>query len=177
MKLLNSTICTLLVLGACQPPQDNASNEAFERNSKVIEAYVEGYQTEKLNYDVWYADDVVILGTGFGGPDSVSLQQIKDQDKMFLADFDLELTTDLVLLPGVDVETKKADGSVRYYGDWKMIMQATDSTEEKSVVVKVYESFDFNEEGKIVFQQSYGDMSAAFDYLVKGDAKADDEEM
>lgn len=177
MKLLNSMICALLILGACQQPQDNTANEAFEKNSKVIMAYIEGYQSENLDYDAWYADDVVIRGTGFGGPDSVSLQEIKDQDQMFLADFDLELTSEIVLLPGVDVETKKADGSVRYYGDWKMIMPATDSTEEKSVVVKVYESFDFNEEGKIVFQQSYGDMTAAFDYLVKGDEEEADPEM
>ncbi|MDW3209357.1 MAG: hypothetical protein R8N23_05790 [Reichenbachiella sp.] len=177
MKLLNLMICALFVLGACQPPQDNSANEAFEKNSKVIMAYIEGYQSENLDYDSWYADDVVIRGTAFGAPDSVGLQDIKEQDKMFLADFDLELTSEVVLLPGVNVDTKKADGSVRYYGDWKMIRSATDSTEEKSVVVKVYESFDFNEDGKIVFQQSYGDISAAYEYLVTDEEMDDNPEM
>ncbi|SMD32953.1 hypothetical protein SAMN04488029_1314 [Reichenbachiella faecimaris] len=180
MKLLNLMICALLVLGACQPPQDNTANEAFEANSKIIMAYIEGYQSENLDYDAWYADDVLIRGTSFGAPDSLGIEDLKAQDKEFLASFDLELMTDPVLLPGVNVDTKKADGSVRYYGDWKMILQATDSTEEKSVVVKLYESFDFNEEGKIVFQQSYGDISAAYEYIMEDDDEMEndmDEEM
>ncbi|MEP2023858.1 MAG: hypothetical protein ABJH98_13550 [Reichenbachiella sp.] len=176
MNLFNSMICILLVLSACQPPQDNAANEAFDTNSKVVMAYIEGYKSENLDYDAWYADDVIIRGTSFGDKDSLSLDDIKAMDKMFLGAFDLQLLTDPVLLPGVSVDTKKVDGSVRYYGDWKMIKSATDSTEEKSVIVKVYESFDFNNEGKIIFQQSYGDMTAAFDYLTDNDEDEDDED-
>lgn len=168
MKQLNTMIGILLVLGACQPTVDNSASEAFEKNSKVIKAYVDGYVAENIDYEALYADDAIIRGTSFGAPDTLSIEDMKAQDEEFLAAFDLELVTELVLLPGVNVDTKKADGSVRYYGDWKLIIPATDSTEERSVVVKLYESFDFNEEGKIAFQQSYGDISAAFDYLVGG---------
>ena len=87
-------------------------------------------------------------------------------DSAIMAKYDLEIVSGtLVLLPGVNVDTKLADGSVRYYADWKGTLPATDSTEAKSGAVKWYESFDFDEEGKIIFQQSYGDARGLILYL------------
>ena len=36
------------------------------------------------------------------------------------------------------------------------------SENEKSVTVPLYMSFDFDENGKFIFQQHFGDISAAF---------------
>ena len=52
-----------------------------------------------------------------------------------------------------------------YYGKWNITRTATDSTEAKSVLIPLYVSFDFDEEGKILFQQNYGDLTAAFESL------------
>ena len=88
--------------------------------------------------------------------------------------FDFEIATDsLNLLPGVNAQTHETDGSVRHYTDWKVIRPATDSTEAKSAIVKIYESFDFDENGKITYQQSYGDFGGMMEVLEDDD---DDDE-
>lgn len=161
MKLIYSISCVLLVLIGCQPLQDNSTNDAFEKNSQTVMTYLEGIQKESLDYDALYAKDALVRGTGYGSPDSLTLADIMAENEAAWAQFDLELLTDpIVLLPGVNVDTKTADGSVRYYGDWKITIAATDSTDAKSGIVKLYESFDFDENGKIAFQQYYGDFTA-----------------
>lgn len=77
------------------------------------------------------------------------------------------MTDSVALLPGVDSDTKELNGSVRYYGEWKAIRAATDSTEERSAVLSIYESFDFDEDGKINMQVTYGDFGGAFSHLSK----------
>lgn len=167
MKLLNSMICALLVLGACQPPQDNTANEAFEANSKIVIKYLDGFQNENVDYSI-FAENALIRGTGFGESDSISVADVMEQNKKGWARFDFKLITDpVVLLPGVNVATKKVDGSVRYYGDWEISIAATDSTDARSGIIKGYESFDFDENGKIVFQQFYGDITGIFWALTK----------
>ena len=49
------------------------------------------------------------------------------------------------LLPGVDLETKKIDGSVRHYTEWEITRSATDSTEAKTAKLKMYSAYVFNE--------------------------------
>ena len=79
------------------------------------------------------------------------------------------LTNPPVLLPGVNADTKEVDGSVRHYSEWEVTLPATDSTEAKSGTIKLYESFDFNEEGKIIYQQVYGDFTGLFMHLMGGE--------
>jgi hypothetical protein len=54
---------------------------------------------------------------------------------------------------------------VRYYGQWEVTKSATDSTEASSVIIPIYASYDFDDDGKIRYQQTYGDMTAAFESL------------
>ncbi|HCV50381.1 MAG TPA: hypothetical protein DGP89_03470, partial [Saprospirales bacterium] len=68
-------------------------------------------------------------------------------------------------LPGVNSVTKKVDGSVRYYGIWRTTKEATDSTEAIQSDLRLYESFDFDESGKIIYQQFYGDLTASTNIL------------
>ncbi|MEO9967409.1 MAG: hypothetical protein ABJF11_16545 [Reichenbachiella sp.] len=180
MKLIKISACLIIILAGCQPPQQ-AGNDAFEKNSKTAMAYLEGFQNESLDYASLYAEDVVIRGTGVNDPDSISLEDAMKQNDMAWANFDFKLLGDeVVLLPGVNVDTKMADGSVRYYGDWEVIRPATDSTEARSGIIKIYESFDFDIDGKIVFQQAYGDFSGIMMLMMgEGDSEdnADDDQM
>ena len=50
------------------------------------------------------------------------------------------------------------DGSVRMYFD----ITITSTENGKSVTIPMYNSFDFDDEGKILFLQYYGDFTAAF---------------
>jgi hypothetical protein len=104
--------------------------------------------------------------TGFGGKDSLSLDDVKAMDMEMWQRYDFKILTDpLVLLPGVNPDTKEFDGSVRYYADWQVTLPATDSTEARSGVLNFYEYFVFDENGKITQQAGYGDFGGLFGYL------------
>jgi hypothetical protein len=166
MKLNYAYLCLSIFIVGCQAKPDNSANEAFEKNSKTVLSYLDGMQNEGLDYDAFFSNDFVLRGTSFGAKDSFNLEQVKENDAEGWAKYDFEIITDpLVLLPGVSVETKKADGSVRYYASWKVTLSATDSTEAKSGVIKLYESFDFDNAGKIIYQQYYGDITGLFNSL------------
>jgi hypothetical protein len=151
---------------ACQPKADNSAQEAFEKNSKTVLANLEGWQNENLDYSV-YSKDFAMLETGFGAPkDSLTLDEMMANDKQMWATFNFKLlTSPPVLLPGVNADTKLPDGSVRHYSSWEVTVPATDSTAAKTGVIKLYESFDFDAEGKIRYQQVYGDFGGLMNYL------------
>lgn len=166
MKTLNVIVCLSLLFMACQPKPDNSAQEAFEKNSMTVLANLEAWQNENVDYSQ-YAENFIMRETSFGAnKDSISLTEMMEQDKMMLAYYDFKLLTNPpVLLPGVNPETKKMDGSVRHYSDWEVTLSATDSTPAKTGVIKLYESFDFNNEGKILYHQIYGDFSGLMMYL------------
>lgn len=166
MKSIYSILFLSLLFVGCQPKPDNSANKAFEKNSKTVIANLEGFQNEKLDYSM-YAKDFAMLETAFGTPkDSLSLDEMMANDKQMWATYDFKLlTSPPVLLPGVNPNTKLADGSVRHYSSWEVTLPATDTTKVKSGVIKLYESFDFDEEGKITFQQVYGDFGGLMMYL------------
>ena len=64
-------------------------------------------------------------------------------------------------LQGVNPETGEADGSVRFY----YVMQVTNSSNGKSVVIPIYESFDFDDDGKAIYVQWYCDWTASISSL------------
>ncbi|WP_242202383.1 hypothetical protein [Aestuariivivens insulae] len=165
MKTVCSIFCIALLFVSCQPKVDNTAQLKFEENSKTVKALMDSWQSENVDYSL-YADDVVIKETAFGAKkDSTTLAEMKEHDKKSFAAFDFKFLGDPVFLPGVNSETKMADGSVRYYGDWEVIRSATDSTEAKSGTLSVYHSFDFNDEGKIVYEQMYGDFGGLWKHL------------
>lgn len=166
MKKLWSIILLLMLLAACQPAGNGAADQAFEKNAATIKAYLKAFQDKNIDYSV-FSNDFVSLPTGFGTGDTLTLDQMKANDKTLLAtyNFKLEGFDSLALLPGVNSDTKKPDGSVRYYGKWDVTRPATDSTAAKTGTLKTYESFDFDSNGKILFQQIYGDFTGLSEYL------------
>jgi len=164
------SICAILFLSilfvGCQPKPDNSANEAFEKNSKTVLANIEGWQNENTDYSA-YAKDFAMRETGFGAAkDSLNLEEMKASDKQMWAMFNFKLlNAPPVLLPGVNADTKLPDGSVRHYSTWEVTRPATDSTAAKTGVIRLYESFDFDAEGKIRYQQVYGDFGGLMNYL------------
>jgi hypothetical protein len=166
MKSIYSILFASIFFIGCQPKPDNSANEAFEKNSKTVMTNIEGWQSENLDYST-YAKDFAMLDTGFGvAKDSLNLDEMMTSDKQSWATFNFKLlTSPPVLLPGVNTQNKLADGSVRHYSSWEVTLPATDSTTAKSGVIKLYESFDFDAEGKIRYQQVYGDFGGLMNYL------------
>lgn len=170
MKIMYSMLCLTLLIIGCKEAPDNSVNELFAKNSETALKSMLDWESEKLDYSI-YADDAVAYSTYFGAEkDSVMLQseESKAHDKSFLDKYDFKLLTNPpVFLPGVNTDTKLPDGSVRYYGEWEVTLPATDSTEAKSGIIKIYESYDFDADGKIAVQQGYGDYSGLMNYLNK----------
>ncbi|WP_298239348.1 hypothetical protein [uncultured Algibacter sp.] len=170
MKIMYSILCLALLIVGCKevPKEDNSANDLFKKNSETVLKSISDWENETLDYSI-FAENAVGLNTFFGAEvDSIMIQsdEAKAMDKQFLARYDFKfLSTPVQLLPGVNPDTKKPDGSVRYYGAWEVTLPATDSTEAKSGVIKVYNSLDFDENGKIIYSQGYGDYSGLMNYL------------
>ena len=170
MKTIYVPLILAIVLIGCkaetESSADDAADLAFEKNSKTVLANLKGFQNENLDYSV-YADNSRMLETAFGAErDSSSLEEIIANDKVLWEMFDFKLLTDPpVLLPGVNPDTGKPDGSVRHYSEWQITRPATDSTDVKTGKIRLYESFDFDNEGKILVQQVYGDFTGIMMHL------------
>jgi len=160
MKAIFYYLFLAVLFVGCKTEVDNSVQEAFENNSKTALANLKGFESENVDYSA-YADDVVMRQSVFGAvKDSMSLNEMKASDKALWDRFDLKiLTKPVVLLPGVNPETKMADGSVRHYTAWELTLPATDSTAARSGVIQLYESYDFDADGKIILQQVYGDFT------------------
>ena len=160
-KIFYSILLSVFILSCnLQTESDDNVNLSFEKNSETMQALLESYANEDVDYSR-FADDVVFRGTLLGAPDSLKLNQIKAIHKDFFAKYDVKHMAPFNFLQGVNPETGEADGSVRFYYD----MQVTNSSNGKSVVIPIYESFDFDDEGKAIFVQWYCDWTASLSSL------------
>lgn len=180
MKTIFTLLSLMLIFTACKTEQDGDNDQtdavaaAFEANSKTVMANIKGWQAENLDYSM-YADDFYMYDTAFAAEkDSISLEEMKAWDKQMWADFDFRLVSELTLLPGVERGGTTPDGSVRHYPLWEVIKPATDSTEARSGIISLYESFDFDENGKILRQQAYGDFTGLMMHLHAKEESMDD---
>jgi hypothetical protein len=67
---------------------------------------------ETLDYDDCYTSDIVISPNVLGSLDSVGLEDQKARDEHFYSQFEVELLTELILLSGVNTNTKLPDSRV-----------------------------------------------------------------
>ena len=163
---MRNFLIPLVIAGlmGCQAPDTNVS-PIFEANAATVAQVFADFQAESDDFFTHFAEDAIWRGTGLNAPDTVTLEQVTAKYKKAWATYDYELLPPTNFLPGVNAETKATDGSVRGYFEWNISKPATDSTEAKSVRVKIYESFDFNPAGEIAYTQVYGNLLAGYDYL------------
>ena len=140
---------------------DEVSNDnfskIFEENSNTVIAYEEAFCKENIDYEKFYSEKAVIKGTILGDKDSLFVADRKVAHQELWQKYDFSMSP-LDPLPGVNLETKKMDGSVRMYFD----ITITLSENGNSVTIPMYNSFDFDDQGKILYLQYYGDFTAAF---------------
>ena len=136
---------------------NNNVSKIFEENCETVIAYEEAFCQENINYEKFYSENAIIKGTILGDKDSMFVADRKVAHQELWQKYDFSMSP-LDPLPGVNMETKKMDGSVRMYFD----ITITLSENGKSVTIPMYNSFDFDDEGKILFLQYYGDFTAAF---------------
>ena len=163
-SVCGAIVAAAAVLFSCSQPAPDASAK-FEANSATIAQVFADFEAESDDFFTHFNAEAVWRGTGLNAPDSVTLEQVTAKYKAAWSKYDYELVSPTNFLPGVNPQTKTVDGSVRGYFEWKISKAATDYTEAKSVRVKVYESFDFNPDGEIVYTQVYGNLAAGYAYL------------
>jgi len=168
MKKTLFVLTISLAAVGCQMQADegNDVDATFAANCETVETALSNFQDEVADYSM-YSEDYWARPTRMNPErgDSVRLEDVKASNAGGWAIFDYELVSELAFLPGVNPDSKEMDGSVRYYGMWKVTRSATDSSDEASVMIPIYSSFDFDADGKILFQQNYGDFTAAFNSL------------
>ena len=160
-KLFYSILLGVIILSCNSETNSNDSiNLSFEKNSATMQALLDSYANEDVDY-TRFSEEAVFRGTLLGAPDTLRLDQIKAIHKDFFAKYDVKHMAPFNFLQGVNPETGEADGSVRFYYD----MQVTNSSNGKSVVIPIYESFDFDEDGKAIYVQWYCDWTASISSL------------
>ena len=162
MKKIIYFLTVILLFSACnseisvEEKNDNIS-KIFKKNCETVIAYETAFCQENIDYEKFYSDKAIIKGTILGDKDSLYVADRKIAHQKLWQKYDFSMPT-LNPLPGVNVETKKMDGSVRTYFD----ITITLTENGNSVTIPMYNSFDFDDEGKIIFLQYYGDFTAAF---------------
>ena len=135
---------------------DRSISDIFEKNCETVSAYFTDFTSETVDYTKYYAANAVIKGTTLGSKDSITVDEHKAMHDFLLNIYDFSYSNPLVFLPGVNPETKDMDGSVRFYCS----INVTETSTQKSVSIPMYYSFDFDDNGKFLFQQYYGDINA-----------------
>jgi hypothetical protein len=169
MNVLKLTFAFIIALfglmssGCNAPVQTKVDVSAiFEANAATVAHVFGDFQAENEHFFTHFAEDAYWAGTSLNAPDSIPLADVAPKYRELWAKYDYTLIAEPNFLPGVNPDSKETDGSVRGYFKWNITKPATDSTGEKSVDVKIYESFVFNAEGKIDWTQVYANMQAAY---------------
>ena len=165
MKKTIYCLTLIIILSACnsefsvEVTNDNVS-KIFEKNCETVISYEAAFCQENIDYEKFYSDKAIIKGTMLGDNDSMYVADRKTAHQELWQKYDFSMSP-LNPLPGVNPETKKMDGSVRMYFD----ITITLTENGNSITIPMYNSFDFDDEGKILFLQYYGDFTAAFHSL------------
>lgn len=169
MRFLPLSLLSLFVwLTSCAGPDSSPdpADALFTRNAATMERVFDAYLAEDADrFWAEWADTAIFRGTGVNAPDTVTRAQAAAKFARLWGIYDYAIEDEYRFLPGVNPLTGEPDGSVRGYFHYEVIKPATDSTERTSARVWVYESFDFNEDGRIAFAQVYSDMASAYRLL------------
>ena len=173
IKFLLALLCVSVLVIGCGSPADyseeaapNEGELAYERNAQTALAYLDSWQSESIDYNKFFAEDYSAWGTAYGDSDTTNLEQMIEWDMRMFELYDFKIVNGPVNpLPGVNIETKEIDGSVRNYSEWAITRSVTDSTEAKTGNLRMYQAYVFNEEGKITLTLTYGDFGGLLGYL------------
>ena len=155
---------TALTFSGCNAPAETKADVSatFDANAATVLHLFSDFESEDEHFFTHFAEDAFWGGTSLNAPDSIPLSTVAPKYRELWGKYDYKMLGEPNFLPGVNPNSKETDGSVRGYFKWNITKPATDSTGEKSVDVKIYESFDFNAEGKIDWTQVYANMQAAY---------------
>ena len=167
MKIhLPTSLAVLLVAAgwsSCSSTSPNALT--FVRNAETVERVFRAFEAED-GEAFWaeFAETAVWRGTGVNAPTTLSREKMKGVYDAFWGEFNYEIVGDLHFQPGLNPETQLPNGSVNGMFLWE-ISRVDENGERRAVQLWIYESFDFNDEGQIIFTQVFSDLASAYRQL------------
>ena len=166
MLILVATAAVASTLGCSST---DPASLAFVRNAQSVETVFRAFEAEDAEA-FWggFAETALWRGTGVNAPTTLSRKKMRSVYDTFWAEFDYELMEPPHFLPGVDPETQRPNGSVNGMFLWEVSKTEEDGS-RKSVQLWIYESFDFNDDGDIVFTQVFSDVASAYRILSEPD--------
>ena len=151
-------------LQSCSPADSNALS--FVTNAETVERVFRAFEAEDEEaFWAEFAETAMWRGTGVNAPTTLSREKMKGVYDAFWGEFDYQIVGNLHFQPGVNPETQLPNGSVNGMFLWEVSRMAPGSSERRSVQLWIYESFDFNEDGQIVFTQVFSDLASAYRQL------------
>ena len=134
----------------------------FVRNAETVERVFRAFEAED-GEAFWaeFAETAVWRGTGVNAPTTLSRAKMKGVYDAFWGEFNYEIVGDLHFQPGLNPETQLPNGSVNGMFLWE-ISRVDENGERRAVQLWIYESFDFNDEGQIIFTQVFSDLASAY---------------
>jgi len=153
----------MTLLAACGSANPNSMT--FVGNAATVERVFRAFEAEDSTA-FWdeFAETAVWRGTGVNAPTTLSREKMGEVYEKFWTEFDYEIVGDLHFLPGVNPETQLPNGSVNGMFLWEVSRMGEDG-ERRAVQLWIYESFDFNDDGQIVFTQVFSDLASAYRQL------------
>ena len=89
-KLFYSILMGVIILSCdSQTKSDDSINLSFEKNSATMQALLDSYANEDVDYSR-FSEEAVFRGTLLGAPDTLRLDQIKAIHKDFFAKYDVK---------------------------------------------------------------------------------------
>ena len=165
MYLPTSLIVVLIAaaLNSCSSTDPN--NLTFVRNAETVERVFRAFEAEDGKaFGAEFAETAVWRGTGVNSPSTLPRQKMNDVYDELWAEFDYRILSDLHFQPGVNPETLLPNGSVNGVFLWE-VSRIDENGERRAVQLWIYESFDFNDDGQIVYTQVFSDIATAYRQL------------
>ena len=165
----NSSVLTWLAAVAVSSTlgcsSTNPASLAFVQNAQTVETVFRAFEAEDAEA-FWggFAETAEWRGTGVNAPTTLSRKKMRSVYDSFWAEFDYELMEPPHFLPGVDYETQRPNKSVTGMFLWEVSKTAEDGS-RKAVQLWIYEAFDFNDNGDIVFTHVFSDLASAYRIL------------
>ena len=163
MKSLILVLGVAVGVAACSSP--DPTHMAFVENAQTVESIFRAFEAED-SVAFWgaFAEQAVWRGTGVSAPSTLSRKTMETAYENYWKEFDYHIAYDLEFQPGIHPDTQLPNGSVNGMFLWEVSKEQPDGT-RRSVHLWIYESFDFNQEGEIVFTQVFSDLASAYRLL------------
>ena len=153
------------VAGSSGCSSTDPASLTFVRNAQTVETVFRAFEAEDpAAFWGGFAETAVWRGTGVNAPTTLSRKKMRSVYNAFWAEFDYELMEPPHFLPGVEPETQRPNGSVNGMFLWEVSKTGEDGS-RRAVQLWIYESFDFNDDGEIVFTQVFSDLASAYRIL------------